>query len=136
MAHKLYDLTVKTGEYTNSQGETKGRYENVGSVMQGDNGQFVILKRTFNPAGVPNPDGKDSVLLSCFEPQQGQQNNQQQAPMGGVQQYQQPQQQYQQQPMQAPQQRAQAPHGHPDNRPQQAPQGGSMIGDYDSDVPL
>lgn len=98
MAHKLYDLAVKTGEYTNAQGETKGRYENVGSVMQGDNGQFVILKRTFNPAGVPNPDDKDSVLISCFEPQH---SGQQQAPMGGMQQgYQQPQQQYQQQPQQ------------------------------------
>lgn len=113
MAQKLYDLTVKTGEYTNGQGETKGRYENVGSVMQGDNGQFVILKRTFNPAGVPNPDGKDSVLLSCFEPQQNQGNQQsgfqQQAPMAGMQ-----QQGGFNQPQQAPQ--AQAPHGHPQNR--------------------
>lgn len=70
---KLYDAVVKTGEYTDSQGNTKGRYENVGSVMQGDNGQFLILKRTFNAAGVPNPDNKDSVIVSFFE-----QNNQQQ----------------------------------------------------------
>lgn len=88
MTQKLYDLCVKTGSYTNAQGEEKGRYENIGSVMQGDKGQFLILKRTFNPAGVPNPDCKDSVLISCFEPQ----NKQQQQP-------QQPQQQgYQQQP--------------------------------------
>lgn len=95
MAHKIADLAVKTGEYTDQQGQTKGRYENVGSLMQGDNGQFLILKRTFNPAGVPNPDCKDSVIVSCFE----QQNNQQQ---GGFQQqqqggFQQPQQQGQQQ---------------------------------------
>tara|TARA_R110002020_G_scaffold54301_1_gene151544 strand:+ start:688 stop:1044 length:357 start_codon:yes stop_codon:yes gene_type:complete len=76
MAQKLYDVTVKTGEYTNNQGETKGRYENIGTMMQGDNGPFLILKRTFNPAGVPNPDNKDSVICSCFEPQQ-QNNNQQ-----------------------------------------------------------
>lgn len=75
MATKLYDVTVKTGEYTNNQGENKGRYENIGSMMQGDNGPFLILKRTFNPAGVPNPDNKDSVICSCFEPQQ-QNNNQ------------------------------------------------------------
>lgn len=101
MAHKLYDLTVKTGEYTNAQGETKGRYENVGSVMQGDNGQFVILKRTFNPAGVPNPDDKDSVLISCFEPQGSSQQQPMQQQQGGYQQpqqMQQPQQQYQQAP--------------------------------------
>lgn len=85
MAQKLYDVTVKTGEYTNSQGETKGRYENIGTMMQGDKGPFLILKRTFNPAGVPNPDNKDSVICSCFEPQQ-QNNNQgqQQQNQGGV----------------------------------------------------
>ncbi len=80
MAQKLYDVTVKTGEYTNNQGETKGRYENIGSMMQGDNGPFLILKRTFNPAGVPNPDNKDSVICSCFEPQHQGQGNQHQAP--------------------------------------------------------
>lgn len=100
MASKLYDVVVKTGEYVNGQGETKSRYENIGSVMQGDNGQFMILKRTFNPAGVPNPDCKDSVICSFFE----QNNNQQQ---GGYQQ--QPQQQQQQQYNQQPQQFQQQP---------------------------
>ena len=109
--HKLYDLAVKTGEYQNGQGETKGRYENIGSVMQGDNGQFIILKRTFNPAGVPNPDCKDSVIVSCFEPQQsnqGQQQNQQQAPQqqGG----------YQNQPQQGGYQQAPQQGGYGSNR--------------------
>lgn len=82
MAHKISDLAVKTGSYTDQQGQAKGRYENIGSLMQGDDGMFLILKRTFNPAGVPNPDDKDSVIVSCFEKQDsnqgGQQNNQQQ----------------------------------------------------------
>ena len=73
MAQKLYDLVVKVGEYQNAQGETKARYENIGSVMQGENGQFAIMKRTFNPAGVPNPDNKDSIIVSMFEPQNNQQ---------------------------------------------------------------
>lgn len=81
---KMYDVVVKTGEYQNNQGETKGRYENVGTMMQGDNGPYLILKRTFNPAGVPNPDNKDSVIVSLFAPQQ--QQGQQQ---GGFQQSQQ-----------------------------------------------
>lgn len=72
---KLYDAVVKTGEYTDGQGNTKGRYENVGSVMQGDNGQFLILKRTFNAAGVPNPENKDSVIVSFFEQNQQQGGN-------------------------------------------------------------
>lgn len=76
---KLYDAVVKTSEYTDNQGNAKGRYENVGSVMQGDNGQFLILKRTFNAAGVPNPDNKDSVIVSFFEQNnQGQQQDNQQ----------------------------------------------------------
>ncbi|MCP3680149.1 MAG: hypothetical protein GY782_07845 [Gammaproteobacteria bacterium] len=78
MATKLYDIVVKTGEYVNGQGETKSRYENIGSVMQGDKGQFAIIKRTFNPAGVPNPDNKDSVIASFFEQNNNQQNGQQQ----------------------------------------------------------
>lgn len=73
---KLYDVTVKTGEYTNGHGEKKGRYENIGSMMQGDNGPFLILKRTFNPAGVPNPECKDSVICSLFEPNQANNGNQ------------------------------------------------------------
>lgn len=65
---KLYDLAVKTGEYQNNNGETKARYENVGAVMRNDNGQFLMLKRTFNPAGVPGD--RDTVLISMFEPRQ------------------------------------------------------------------
>lgn len=73
MAQKLYDLAVKTGEYVKN-GETKSRYENIGAVMQNDNGKFIMLKRTFNPAGV-NSD-RDNILVSMFEPRQ---NNQQQS---------------------------------------------------------
>lgn len=65
---KLYDLAVKTGEYTDRNGDTKGRWQNVGSVIEGsDGGQFIMLDRTFNPAGVPNPDNRSSVLVSMFE---------------------------------------------------------------------
>lgn len=91
MAHKTHDIVAKVGEYTDRQGQTKARYENVGALMQGDNGPFIMLKRTFNIAGLPN-DGRDNALLSCFEPrddnaQGGQrQGNQRQsgAPAGGA----------------------------------------------------
>ena len=62
----LYDLAVKTGEYRDRDGNTKGRYENIGKVMRNDNGQFLLLKRTFNPAGV-STDG-DMLMVSIFEP--------------------------------------------------------------------
>ena len=58
MTHKTHDLVVKTGEYQQN-GETKSRYENIGSMMEGDNGPFLIMKRTFNPAGVVNPENKE-----------------------------------------------------------------------------
>ena len=67
MAMKIRDLAVKVGEYTDRDGNTKGRYLNVGAMMKGDDGEFLVLHRTFNPAGVPNPQGKDSVLISCFK---------------------------------------------------------------------
>jgi len=71
---KTHDLAVKTGEYTNAQGEKKGRYQNVGAVMQGDNGQFIMLAKWFNPAGVVDARGGESIILSMFEPrQEGQQ---------------------------------------------------------------
>lgn len=65
---RKYDLAVKTGEYTDREGKTKGRYENIGMIMEKDDGsQFLLLKRTFNPAGVPNPDDKDMVIVSRFD---------------------------------------------------------------------
>lgn len=87
MAQKIRDLAVKTGEYQDRQtGKTKGRYENVGAIMQGDNGSFIMLKRTFSPAGVINPDNRDSVLISIFEPRDQQQAPQQanQQPQGNA----------------------------------------------------
>jgi hypothetical protein len=65
---KVYDLAVKVGTYEKN-GETKGRYENVGSVMKdNDGGKFILMNRTFNPAGVPNPDNKSNILISLFNP--------------------------------------------------------------------
>lgn len=65
---KIADLVVSIGKYTNKDGKEKNRYINVGSKMQKDDGSsFLLLNRTFNPAGVPNPDNRDSVILSLFE---------------------------------------------------------------------
>ena len=74
MAHKTHDIVAKVGEYTDRQGNTKPRYKNVGALMQGDNGPFIMIDRTFNIAGLPN-DGRDNALLSCFEPRDDQQQS-------------------------------------------------------------
>ena len=71
---KIRDIVVKVGEYQDrNSGQTKGRFENVGALMESDNNgeisMFIMLKRTFNPAGVPGQDARESLLLSCYVPQ-------------------------------------------------------------------
>ena len=80
MAKKLFDLTAKTGEYQDrNSGETKARWQNVGAVMESNDGcMFIMMAAWFNPAGVPRKEGSESILLSCFEPRE--QGSQQQAP--------------------------------------------------------
>lgn len=73
---KTYDLAVKVGEYTDNQGNKKNKYENIGAIMEKeDGGKFLMIKRTFNPAGVPDFSGKggESILISMFEPKDGSQ---------------------------------------------------------------
>jgi len=66
-----YELSVKVSEYTDRDGNVKGKYMNVGRILEKeDGGQFIILDRTFNPAGCPNPDNKSSVIISMFEPKE------------------------------------------------------------------
>ena len=64
---KKYDIVAKVGTYT-VNGETKGRFMNVGVMMEKDGRPYILLNRTFNPAGLPNPDNKDNILLSLYEP--------------------------------------------------------------------
>ena len=66
---KKCDLAVKTGSYTDRDGNEKGRYINVGSIVETKNGgEVILLNRTFNPAGVPNPDNSDVIFVSMFAP--------------------------------------------------------------------
>lgn len=72
MTKKIADLAVVVGKYEKN-GESKNRYKNVGSVLQTDNGgKMYLLDRTFNPAGCPNPDNRETVILSIFEVKEGQ----------------------------------------------------------------
>lgn len=109
-------LVAKTGTYTNQQGDQKGEYTRIGVLMDGDNGQYMLLDPTVNLAGVlakqnvmAANEGKpmrDSVMISVFEndnqgqQQQGGWNQQSQQQQGGWGQPQQSQQQQYQQPPQ------------------------------------
>lgn len=67
MAKKTHDLVVKVGTYTDNNGYEKGKYKNVGIVMEKDDGgSFMMIDPTFNFAGVDRY-GHDMVLVSKFE---------------------------------------------------------------------
>ncbi len=64
---KKYDIVATVGTYKKN-GEIKNKFKNVGVVMEKDGKPFILLDRTFNPAGLPNQDGRDNVLLSLYTP--------------------------------------------------------------------
>ena len=115
-------LVAKVGEYINNNGETKGRYANLGVLVTGkDGGEYMLLDPTVSMAGVfalqaamNAKNGKqdsDRVMVSVWE-----ENSQQQGQGAPQQNQQQPQQQ----------QPAQGPQGYNQNQPQgnfQQPQG-------------
>lgn len=74
MAHRTHDLAVVVGSYEDRDGNEKKRYANIGVMMQGDNGPFILLDRHFNPAGINGKDGK--IVVSCFEPKERDQSGQ------------------------------------------------------------
>ncbi len=67
---RVKDVAAISGTYQDNQGQTKNRYVNVGVVMKGDDGNsFILLNRTFNPAGItPKNPNDDKILLSLFDP--------------------------------------------------------------------
>lgn len=88
-------LVIKTGEYTNQQGETKGEYTRIGVLMQGnDGGEYLLLDPTVNLAGAltkqnmmnhkNNKPVRDSVMVSVFDDSQQQPNNQPASPQAGA----------------------------------------------------
>jgi len=106
-------LSVKIGEYQ-KDGQTKGRYVNIGVIMQSsDGGEYVLLDPTVSMAGVmqqqntlamqKNEQLRDRIMVGVFEEDQ---QGGQQAPQ---QNYQQPQQQPQPSYQQQSQQQQQMP---------------------------
>jgi hypothetical protein len=65
---KIKDLCVATSKYTNRNGEEKSNWLNIGAIFEKDDGgKYMMLKRTFNPAGMPNPDNRDTIIVSMFD---------------------------------------------------------------------
>lgn len=72
----IKELAVAVASYEDrATGQTKNRYKNIGVVMEstndrGETNTFMMLDRSFNPAGVPFKPGSDKILVSMFEPRQ------------------------------------------------------------------
>lgn len=64
---KKYDIVATVGTYIKN-GETKNKFKNVGVVMEKDGKPFILLDKTFNPAGMPGD--KENVLLSLYAPKE------------------------------------------------------------------
>ena len=66
---KLYDLCVATREYSDRDGNKKYFWENIGSLLQNNEGKkFIMLKAHFNPAAIKRKEGSESILVSLFAP--------------------------------------------------------------------
>ena len=108
-------LTAKVGEYQ-KDGQTKGRYVDVGALLSNANGEYILLNPSVSLSGIlamqnaMSQQPRTNVMISIFDSD----NQQQQAP----QQQAQPQQQQQQQ------------------APQQQVQGGGGAQGFDDDVPF
>ena len=65
---KTKDLAVTTGKYIDKEGKEKSRYQNIGYILEGDEGQkMIMINRSFNPAGVPFKEGSDTIIVSQFD---------------------------------------------------------------------
>lgn len=70
----LKELAVAVASYEDrSSGQQKNRYKNIGVLMESTNDRgevntFLMLDRSFNPAGVPFKLGSDKILISLFDP--------------------------------------------------------------------
>lgn len=79
MAEKMYNLKVKNGTYM-KDGEERTNYVSCGVVLKGEYGPYIIMDKTFNPAGVETEPGKTGISISMFKDEPRQAAPQQAAP--------------------------------------------------------
>ena len=78
----LKELAVAVASYEDrNTGQTKNRYRNIGVLMESENERgeknlFLMLDRSFNPAGVPFKPNSDKILISMFDPRDNSQGEQ------------------------------------------------------------
>jgi len=83
MARKIKNLSVKTRVYKDKDGNDKANWENIGAIMENDQGkQFMLLDKWINLAGIPdfkNPNST-SVMVTMFDVDNDYQSQQKNTP--------------------------------------------------------
>ena len=71
MARKIKNLSVKTREYKDRDGNAKANWQNIGVIMENDQGkQFILLEKWVNLSGLPDFSGKEnssSIMVNVFD---------------------------------------------------------------------
>jgi hypothetical protein len=75
---KKKDLCVVVGKYTDKSGAEKNSYRTIGSLMESDKGDFILLDPFFNTAAVQREAGRDRIMVSMFDPKDSTQPEQSQ----------------------------------------------------------
>ena len=63
-------MSVKIGEYTNKQGETKGKYLEIGEIRMGEKGPYFVWRAHCIPMEIQylaNKERKADILCSMWE---------------------------------------------------------------------
>lgn len=84
---KKYDAVIAVGSYTDAQGNAKKRYLNIGAVMEGENGLFLLLDAhilSMQVFALANKERRDSVLVSLFDANRERSTGEQLPPDDGV----------------------------------------------------
>ena len=64
---KIKDVVAVVGSYVNKEGENKKEYMNVGSILETEKGQFLVLKAV--PAPRPDKNGNPVWFFNLYDPQ-------------------------------------------------------------------
>lgn len=73
---KLKDVAVVVGTYLKDGKETF-KWKTVGALIENHGKQYIMLDRSFNPAGAyvePGREGSDQCVMSLFDPKGGEQS--------------------------------------------------------------
>jgi len=69
MSRVKHDICVVVQKYKDRDGNEKSKWQKVGVELETENGgRIILLDRWFNPAGIPDPENRGTVMLSMFDP--------------------------------------------------------------------